>query len=484
MKKMKKFKISKVLSIVALTLFLSNCGIDAVENPNVTTDRFTNSPQAASTWINGAKSEMASSLGIIVELTEITSDNYFNNRTLSSKVFDIPQIVNTDLDVDRLQTAVHNIRRTTEFGLETVLPSDPSSTTEDQAELIFLKGVAHLFSGEYFTGIPGENGGPILQTNDHFSIAVSAFEDVIELSNQNDLINAAKLALARIAWHLNDIPTLRSNALQIIENDPLFNFQIEFDGENGPNNAFQFFIFNSPQDEFAPLPRLDFLDPKYFSEDGAGLDQKPITLFKSEEAYLMLAEAELVAGNIATAKSFLVDVLENVIANRPVFEVNDAAETRSGGNRDDYPLVDTFSIKFSPDEPAIDGLVLDRQSGPVQVPGVSGTSVTAQQIDSATNTEDLLEIILLMRQEIFISEGRRVVDLGIKYPVSENEIRSNENIDINDPAGIAQIPGFIPLGTEMDDFINDEENQVITILVNMNKVLVQNRTSEFVLPLW
>lgn len=481
---MENFKIIKLLSIFGLLIFMSSCGIEEVENPNVTTDRFTNSPQAASTWINGAKSEMASSLGIIVELTEITSDNYFNNRTLSSKVFDIPQIVNSDLDVDRLNTAIQNIRRTAEFGLETVLPSDPSSTTEDQAELIFFKGVAHLFSGEYFTGIPGENEGPILQTNDHFSRAVSAFEDVIELTNQNELINAAKLALARIAWHLNDIPTLRSNALEVIESDPLFNYQVEFDGENGPNNAFQFFIFDSSNDEFAPLPRLDFLDPKYFSEDGAGIDQKPISLFKSEEAYLMLAEAELVAGNISTAKSFLADLLENVIVNRPVFDVDDAAETRSGGNRDDYPLLDTFSIKFSPDEPAIDGLVLDRQSGPVEVPGVSGTSVTVQQIENATSIEELLEIILLMRQEIFISEGRRVVDLGIKYPVSDDEIKSNENIDINDPAGKAQIPEFIPLDKKMDDFINDEENQVITILVNMNKVLIQNRTSEFILPLW
>lgn len=481
---MKRYRI--IYSIVLVCIFFSfnGCGLDAVENPNVTTDKFIESPQAANTWVNGARVEMANGLGVIVELTELTSDNYFNNRTLSSKVFDIPQIVFTDLDVDRLNSAVQEMRRTAEFGLETVLPGDPASTDELEAELRFYLGVAHLFSAEYFTGLPGENNGPTMSPDEHFSKAITVFEDVIDLSNSSERINASRLALARIAWHQNNLTDLRNHTEAIIADESLLNYQIEYDGLNGVDNTFQFFIYNSSQDEFAPLPRLDFLDPKYFSEGGAGLDQRSISLFKSEEAYLMLAEAELVSGDIPAAKGRLIELLEEIIPNRLVYNVDDARETRSGGNRNDYPLDETYSVRFSPEAPAVDELVLSRQSGTVQVPGVSGTSVTVQQVNGLSEVEDLLEIILLMRQEIFLAEGRRVVDLGIKYPVSENEVRSNESVDVSDSATSAQIPPFIPLDARMDDFTNDEENQVITILINMNEVLVENRTSNFILPLW
>lgn len=484
MNDMKRIRVIYTIVFVSMLFSVNSCGLDAVENPNVTTEKFVDSPQAANTWVNGARVEMANSLGVIVELTELTTDNYFNNRTLSSKVFDIPQIVFTDLDVDRLNSAVQEMRRTAEFGLDTVLPSDPASTDEHEAELRFYLGVAHMFSAEYFTGLPGENNGPILSPEAHFSRAITEFEDVIDLSNSSARINASRLALARIAWHQNNLTDLRNHTEAVIASEPLLNYQIEFDGESGVNNAFQFYLYNSSQDEFAPLPRLDFLDPKYFSEDGAGQDQKSISLFKSEEAYLMLAEAELVSGNIPAVKELLVELLEDVIPNRPVYNIDDTGETRSGGNRDDYPLNDTYSVRFSPEAPAVDGLILDRQSGPVQVPGVSGTSVTVQQVDGLSEVEELLEIILLMRQEVFFAEGRRVVDLGIKYPVSENEVRSNESVNESDSATSAQIPQFIPSDSRMDDFINDEENQIITILVNMNEVLVENRTSEFILPLW
>jgi hypothetical protein len=72
------------------------------------------------------------------------------------------------------------------------------------------------------------------------------------------------------------------------------------------------------------------------------------------------------------------------------------------------------------------------------------------------------------------------VDLGIKYPVAENEANGNANVtqDVLE----AQIPGFIPLNGEMDDFVYDVDNQIVTIDVNMNRVLVTNKTSPFVLP--
>lgn len=476
-------KAAAVIFIAIITL-LHGCGLDAVENPNVTTDRYINSPQAANTWLSGARAELASGLGVIVELTELTSDNYFNNRTLSSKVFDIPQIVYTDIDVNRLQSAVQNIRRTAEFGLNTVLPGDDSSTAEHEAELYFYLGIAHLFAGEYFTGTPGSDNGSIINSEQHFDKALEAFKTVIEGSSTSEIVPAARLAMARISWHRNERTEVINQSSLVIDHSPNLNYQVEYDGVSGPNNSIQFFLYDSSQDEFAPLPRLDFLDPKYFSEDGAGQDQKPISLFKIEEAYLMLSEAQLASGNISGSKDVLIDLINDVISERPINVFDDSRETRSGGNRDDYPLEEDYLVRFSNGEPAIEGLILDRQAGPISVPGVSGTSVNINQIEELSTVEEVLEIIYLMRQEIFIAEGRRVVDLGIKYPISENEVRSNENIDMNHQAIQAQIPNFIPLGMAMNDFTNDDQNKIITIEYNMNKVLVENRTSEYILPLW
>lgn len=471
-----------VLIILGL---LQGCDLTEVENPNVTTEKFLDSPQPASAWLNGARAQMASTLGVVTELTAITSDNYFNNRTLSSKVFDQPKILYTDLDVDRLQTAVQALRQTAEFGLESVLPADSNSTAEQEAELHFYLGVAHLFAGEYFTGLPGQELGPILGPEAHFERAEDAFDNVIALSEKVERINAARLALARLAFHSGNVSVVRSEAQAVIEATPELNYQVAFDGVNGPRNDLQFFLYDSSEDEFAPLPRLDFLDPKYFSEDGAGQDQKPISLFKVEEAHLMLAEVELVEGNLSTAKSRLINVVQNVVPSRPIWTIDNPKDTRSGGNRNDYPLSDDFSVKASPDDPVVEGLVLDRQSGePLSVPAVSGTSVTEARINAASTVDELLEIVYLMRQEIFIGEGRRVVDLGIRYPVSKNEVRSNNTIDSGSPFTSAQIPAFIPGNGAMDDFSRGSESKVITIDINMNDVLIENNTKEAVLPLW
>lgn len=477
-------KTTQLIIAGLFVLTLQGCGLDAIENPNVTEDKFVKTPQATATWVNGARTEMASSLSVIVELTELTSDNYFNNRTLSSKVFDIPQIVYTDVDVNRLQTAVHNLRRTAEFGLETVIPQDNSATTEQRAELYFYLGVSHLFAGEYFVGLPEEAYGPALEPEAHFTKAIDAFDEVAILSNDMDLVQAANLAKARISFYQGDLSTLRTRAESVINTAPALNYQVQYDGINGPSNGFQTFLYNSSQDEFAPLPRLDFLDPKYYSEDGSGQDQKSISLFKVEEAYLLLAEAELTEGDLPGTRTLLKDLLTDVIANRPVALIDDSRETRSGGNRDDYPLSDTVQVRFAPGAPAFSGFILDRQDGPIQVPVVSGTSVTAQDIDNTTTEDELLELIYLMRQEIFISEGRRVVDLGIRYPVSEQEMTGNNNIDSNSPYLLAQIPDFIPLNMQMDDFTVNEEQGIVTIAVNMNRILVQNKTDDSVLPLW
>ena len=70
-------------------------------------------------------------------------------------------------------------------------------------------------------------------------------------------------------------------------------------------------------------------------------------------------------------------------------------------------------------------------------------------------------------------------DLGIRLPISDVEAAHNEAAK---PYTQAQIPSFIPLGQGMDAFTIDTENHLVTIQYNMNKVIVENKNSEFVVP--
>ena len=131
-------------------------------------------------------------------------------------------------------------------------------------------------------------------------------------------------------------------------------------------------------------------------------------------------------------------------------------------------------------EPFRTGLVLDRRDPHlIAIPYISGTSVTEDWIDETSGIDELLTLLYLMRQEIFFGEGRRVADLGIRMPVCEVEAA-------NTPSAAdyleALIPPFIPSDYGMDDFTMDEETQQVTITYNMNRIIVENKSSEYVAP--
>ena len=451
-----------------------------VNNPNVTEDTFTGSFNSGEKWLLGTDRQMATTVGTMVEFGELTSDNYFNNRTLSSKVFDIPQIDFIDIDVRRLQDEIHTLREMANFGLTELVPNDPLVTDNMRAEWHFYLGMSHLFSGEYFIGLPAQPGGEVLSSDENLERAIEEFEVALDLSDDSEAEVGYRLAIARAYYHLGDATNARSFAEQVIASNNRFLRFAQYDGIEGFNNPMQFLLFESSNDEFAPLPRLDFLDPKYFSQTTASLDQRPIYYLKAEEAYFILAEIELGVGQVGNAREVLKNLIEDVIDQRPMELLDDSRELRGGGNRDDYPLAGSYRVRFDADDSLRSGFVVDRQAGPINAYPVSGTSVNAVILDEVNTEDQLLEILYQMRQEVFIAEGRRVTDLGIKYQVHEDEFTRNPNV--TEAHLVSQIPTFIPRETRMDDFVNNEGEEVVTMTVNMNKILVQNKSSEFVLP--
>ena len=448
-----------------------------VDNPNVTEDIYLNTPDSSESWVKGLKRQLALTMNSVLINTEMVSDNYFNNYTLYSKVFDGPQIDYTDLDVNNLQQEIGRLREMADYGLNTVAVSDEGISAENMAYMHFCRGFALMLAGENFTGLPITSLGEVSDWKSMLQIALDEYDLAIAESSDPETIEALQLLKARTYYRLGDLSNAKSIANTLLNNTTLL-FTVEYDGENGVSNEMQNATFTSTQNRFAPLPRLDFLDPKYFDEGTAAADQKPVSLAKAEEAYLIVMEALLAENDLSGAKLVGVDLLA-VVEARQIELLDDSAELRNGTNRTDYPVT---AVQVREDETANykDGYILDRQAGKITVYTVSGTKVTEGDIQGTNTVDELLYLVYRLRQEIFISEGRRMNDLGIRFPVSQTEQLNNPNVD--DAYTQAHIPSFIPTGGGLDDFTVDEETGNVTIKYDMNKLIVANKDSEDVVP--
>lgn len=460
-----------------LVLGLQACELTEVSNPNITDDNYINTPGATSSWRQGLQRQLALTLNQVVVGTELVSDNYFNNRTLSSKVFDIPQIDYFDLDVDNMQRAVHRLREMADYGLQTILPADTASTDVDKADMLFYKAYAHLLAGELFVGLPIVAKGEVLSPAEHFNLAITALKEAASLQSDANEVAAYQLLMARAYYSLGDKEEASQQAT-LAKAHPTLLKQARYDGVNGVSNEMQNYSFSATNNEFAPLPRLDFLDPKYYHIGTVSQEQKPISIAKVEEAYLILAEAAIALGDLANVKKELLQLLK-VAEQRPVISIDGSRQTRNGGNRKDYPLVEV-SVRFDAETPMQEGYVLDRRKGNITVHSVSATKVTSAEIEGATTPNQLLYLLYRMRQEIFFAEGRRMTDLGIRFPVSQTEKLNNSHV--TEQHTKARIPSFIPGDRGMDDFTYDTQNGVVTMKYDMNKILVDHQSASEIFP--
>jgi tetratricopeptide (TPR) repeat protein len=468
-----------------IKLFISICflaGASACElllpgdiiNPNVDEDTFLKSANAMQSWVNGTNKSFAEATGSFAELTEILSDNYFNNYTQSSKVFDIPRILHTDADVTALQRYIGTLREAANYGINEVAQADPETTDSHLFNLYYIKGYSYLLAGEYFTALPVEAGGEVIEWRTQLTMAIETFRDALEYAGNREDTAFINTLIARAYHKSGDKTNAVSYAKAALEYSTDFVKNVYFDGEKGVTNSIQLYTFGF---QFQPLPRLDFLDPKYFVL--TNLEQRPICIAKAEELHLILAEASLAGNNINLAKQQLKELLA-LVANRPVETVDDQRDDRHNGGFKHYPDTSAYKVAASPNDPFREGLVLDRRPPRlISISYISGTSVDTAMIDNAPSVNGLLEIVYLMRQEIFFAEGRRASDLGIRLPICEIEAANTSSAA---PYIEAQIPPFIPLGQELDAFEMDDDAKTVVIKHNMNKIIVENKASEYVAP--
>lgn len=483
------------LAAVLLASLAAYAGCDlvdptGVENPNVTEEDFLNFPDPMSSWLRGMERQMSLALNNVnndlessyIATAEIASDNYVNTSTFFNQFMDGLVIDPSDNDVEVPLREFHDLRSTALFGLRRVAAADETTTDDQLAELHFFNGMARLYIGEVWHLAPADSGGVPVPSADHFEAAFEAFEQALALSTDAQRRVGYRIALARAYRDLGDAPAARAAAQAAVDADPDYVRFAAYDFINNPENDVQLAIYGRPQNDLQPLPRLDVLDPKFFNgaEPNAVDDQyADIAYLKAEEAYLIVAEAQIAAGDLAGAKATMAELLD-VVAGRKTTALRDADDPRANQDGTARPNGADWAVAASPGAPFRDGLVRSR-SDLVAVPVVSGTTVEAADVEAVDDADGALALLYLLRQEVFLAEGRRMMDLGIRWPVPQNEVLVNENIADGDPATEPVVPSFLP-ASEMDAYTLDAAARRVTILHDLNAVLVANKESPFVLP--
>lgn len=481
-------RVVTAIAVGALVAGLASCDFldpTRVENPQTTDDDLAGAAEPTTALMPGLRAEFADAIRAVVTISENVSDNYSIHGTALNVVLDEPHEVSPDIINATGSTGIYfnlqELRALADFVLDEVAPGDETASDADIAEAHYYRGMAHLMMAENFVAAPLEIDGAPVGGDALVATAITELEASLQASPDGDFALPAQAALAR-AYRLqgNDISAV-TFASSVLAADPEFLFAQGFDESSLTNTPFTFLVLRDLQ-EMQPLPRLDFLDPKYITRDAA------IPVAKAEEMHLILAEAALGDGQLAQGADHIADAIELALARPTVtFEDGDLRKNRDLTIR---PRHASLLVRADENSPYRAGLILDRPGG-ITVHPISGTSLDPDSIRGLADEASILHAYFLARQEILFLEGRRMSDLGIRLPVMLREIETNASIQPGDPATEPLVPSYIPTLGGMDLFTpstpytadSDELDPVliadpdITILVDMNRILAENRAA-------
>lgn len=479
---MKKI-ISKISILAASALVFAGCNaIDPsdVVNPNLSEAALVGQPNSAEAWYWGLERQLAVTANNNLIISEIVSDNYVNTQTFFNQFLDGLNVDYQDDDIDDSQFHIGRMREMAIFGLDEIIPNDVNATDAQRSEFLFFRGLSHLMAGMYYKQLPGSAGGGVLSSDGHLDAAIQYLTE----SNTANANVGALIGIARAQYLKGDASAAIAAADAAIAADAGAGFvrYITFDPQNSRGNsnsnnytvnALQDALYDRGSfDDLQPLPSLDFLDPKFVVISGN--EDSKIPLLKIEEAHLIKAEAQQSQGSDGDAISTLTDVI-GLVATRPVVSVEDGAEGRTErepGSRPD-------STDVTVDGRA--GLVLYRGGGPVDVPSVSGTSYAAADL-AGLSGDALLEVIYRMRQEIFMGEGMRSVDMGVTYVISQNELLLNTD-NVSSAMTVVDLPPYLSAIKDNVDAISyDPATPTCTIDNDVTALIVSNKGTEYVCP--
>ena len=447
-----------------------------VTNPNTTTADLAEAAEPTAALMPGVKAQMARAVRAVVQTTALVSDDYEIAFTNVGPELSDPYAVQPDgasynsTDAIGAYWNTQELRALADFVIDTNAPGDDTATDEQLAEAHYYRGMAFLMQGENFIAVPTAPDTAPTPWGELLGLAASDFTAALALGPDAALEVALTAALARTHRALGNVPEAISFAQDALALDDEFVFSQRY-SEGEIENPFA-----NETRAYQPLPRLDFLDPKYTTRDA------PIALAKAEEMHLILAEAEMVGGTLddyVMAAGHIQDALE-LAATRPTGSFDDA-DQRLNPDLSERPSSADMLVAAEPGAPFQAGLVLDRP-GVVKIPLVSGSSLDAATVGALVDPTAIRHALWLARQEILFLEGRRVHDLGVRMPVALREIESSSAITEGDASTVVQVPSYIPNGV-IDDFSPRDpyaaSTNEITIDVDMNSILAEERVSPF-----
>lgn len=465
----------KYLSVLIFATFLTSCMGDfkevvdfkKVENPNITKEAIIGTDNSSSIWLEGTERAMSSMLNRGIVISDLASDNYTNIGTYYNLSIDQLNISVFDKDINSLQLRLAKLREMALIGLNEIGPADKKYSEVIEAEFYFFEGISYLYSGMYFSYLPQSAGSVPVSSEENYRSAIKSFDQAIKKNDKPEY----QLAKSRANYFLGDKVASVNAAEKALLLDKDFIRNAKYD-VNTLNNTMQSAIYNRRQRDFQPLPSLDFLDPKYSTIKGGELPS--IAYLKAEEAYLIIAEVKHSDNSLLGFQNSLSDLLE-LIEKRGKRYVNEKSESRKNRKKQ-RPNKSYISVNGRK------GLILDRIRK-TSVPSISGTSLKENEINSLNINDESLRVLYRTRQEIFIAEGMRLTDMGVKLVLSNPEISQNKNINMGDKGTKAVIPTFIDaIKTELDDFTYDVDAKSVIIKHDVNKILIENKTSPLVLP--
>jgi len=478
---------------VVATFGLAGCDFldpTEVNNPATTDEDLAQAEQPTAALLPGLRAQFARALDPVDP--EVISDNYEIRGTGINKILDEPRRVTPDLIGARAYGNLQELRSLADFVIDVIAAEDTTATPEQLQEARYYRGMAYLLLGERFSAVPLEVDGTPVASAQLYQLAITELQAAQGLASGTDFTTAARAALARAYRMAGDANAAETEADAVLTADPEYAFAQNYDPATVTNGPF-LFLYTRTIKEMQPLPRLDFLDPKYTAR------QAPIYVSKAEEMHLILAEIAFSRSDWATGREQIALAIE--VARARSSEPFDDNDPRLNDDLTFRPRHDTIVVRADADSPFRAGLMLTRP-GVVNTPTVAGTSLDADSIRAIapTETESLLHAMFLARQEMLMLEGRRMTDLGIRMPIQQDEIETNPNINPGDPGTVAVVPAYIPAQGQMDlfaprtpyddppnlqdpggtlDLLNTNE---ITILFDMNRILAQQKVSPFGLP--
>ncbi len=471
-----------VLFALLLTAGIGGCDFldpTEVQNPRTTDEDLAGATEPVRALMPGLRAQMARATGSQVVISEVVSDNYSVQGTGINPIFDDPRSVGPSvLDFTSAAQGIYwnsqELRALADFILDEIAPIDDAASADHLAEAHYYRGIAYLIQGESFIAAPTEADGPARPGTELLQRAVSDFEASITGAAGGEFALPARAALARTHRLLGDPGSATQAAQQALGESGTFVFSQQFDA-TGIVNAPNTFTVQRSLKEFQPLPRLDFLDPKYEGRE------TPIPVAKAEEMHLILAEAALAGDDVETGRDHLVDAIELALS-RPAASWTDD-DQRLNIDLSPRPRSSEIVVRADPDSPFREGLVLDRPNVQIPLYRISRTSLSADSVAALTDADEVWHAFHLARQEIMFLEGRRMSDLGIRLPMMLREVDANPNISAEGEGTRPFVPDHIPPNAQMDRFDpaspEDAGTTEVTIRHDMNRILTANRVSPF-----